>query len=444
MNIIILFAWISAIIYPIWNLLWMLPIYYGWKTPNNKTIILDLKEEELPTITILLPLHKESIDVVSNLFASIAQLEYPKNKLDIKTILEHDDHETLNAVKEAMEEINLEIEIVLNRGRKVKPAALNVALKTAKGEIVTVYDAEDAPEIDQLKKVVSCFVLNPDIACIQAKLNYYNSDQNMLTKFFTIEYSSWFDIYLKGWQKIGWIIPLGGTSNFIKKDVILKLNGWDENNVTEDAELGIRLVRNGYRVEIIDSTTWEEAVPHINHWIKQRSRWHKGFLQCFITHCKDPIKLVKDVGLWRAISFVLIGISPLIIAFNLIMWFFTILYILYFFGFYILEPIGVMIIDAFSNPWVFYPGLCCFVFGNISWIMFNLSGTIRRENWKLIKYVNFLIPYWLLMSIAAWRGIIELIIKPVHWHKTPHGFSNNKNNRNNNNKCNNNGHNSNR
>lgn len=427
-DIIILFAWLAAVVYPIWNILWWIfPVYNGWRAQDNKVPDINFKNDELPIITILLPLYREA-DVVSNLFVSIAQLDYPKSKLDIVVILEREDHETLDAVKESIEETNLEVEIIFNGIKKGKPSALNAGLKKAKGEIITIYDAEDAPERDQLKKVVRYFNLHLDVACVQAKLNYYNTHQSILTKLFTIEYSSWFDIYLRGWWKIGWVVPLGGTSNFIRRDILLKLMGWDENNVTEDAELGIRIARKGYRVDIIDSTTWEEAVPYIKPWIKQRSRWHKGFLQCFLAHCIHPFGLVKDVGLWRALSVVLVGISPLVIALNLIMWFFTISYTMYFFGFSFFEPLSIMIHEAFSNPWTFYLGLCCFILGNIFWMMCNLSGVIRRGHWGLIKYVLLIIPYWILMSISAWIGIIEIIIKPSYWHKTPHGFSNNFNN----------------
>ncbi len=428
-NIVLPFAWLAMIIYPIWNIFWwVFVVYNGWKTQDSEIINLNLKENELPIITILLPLYREA-NVVSNLFVSIAQLDYPESKLDVKVVLEREDYETLDAVKDALEKTSLEVEIIFNGIKKGKPAALNAGLKKAKGEIVTVYDAEDVPERDQLKKVASYFKLHPDVVCVQAKLNYYNTDQSILTKFFTIEYSSWFDICLRGWCKSNWIIPLGGTSNFMKRDVLLKLMGWDEDNVTEDAELGIRLARNGYKTDVIDSTTWEEAVPYIKPWIKQRSRWNKGFLQCLITHCVHPVRLVKDVGLWRALSVVLVGISPIVTALSLIMWFFTISYSMYFLGFSFFEPLSIMIQEAFSNPLTFYLGLCCFLLGNIFWILCNLSGSIRRENWRLLKYVNLLVPYWILMSIGAWLGIIELIMNPSHWHKTPHGFSNNFNNK---------------
>ena len=177
---------------------------------------------------------------------------------------------------------------------QTKPKACNFALRFARGEYLVVYDAEDRPEPDQLRKVVATFRRSPpNTACLQCRLNYYNVNENWLTRMFTLDYALWFDQMLPGLERLGMPIPLGGTSNHFRIDVLRELHAWDPFNVTEDADLGIRLGQKGYRVGIVDSTTFEEASCRAGQWMRQRSRWMKGYMQTLLVHTRRPLHLIR-------------------------------------------------------------------------------------------------------------------------------------------------------
>jgi cellulose synthase/poly-beta-1,6-N-acetylglucosamine synthase-like glycosyltransferase len=183
---------------------------------------------------------------------------------------------------------------------QTKPRALNYALSFAKGSIIGVYDAEDAPAPDQLHVVVNRFAQRgPEVVCLQGQLDFYNSHSNWLAHCFTVEYATWFRIMLPSLERLGLAIPLGGTTLFFRRDILESLGGWDAHNVTEDADLGIRLARHGYRTEIIDTVTQEEANARAWPWVKQRSHWLKGYAITYGVHMRSPLKLWRDLGAWR-------------------------------------------------------------------------------------------------------------------------------------------------
>lgn len=263
----------------------------------SETELADLNDDELPVYTILVPMYKES-EVAAKVVDAIGRLDYPQDKLDVKLLLEEDDPETRQACQQAHLPACVDMIVVPPSQPKTKPKACNHGLRDARGEYLVIYDAEDRPEGDQLKKAVAAFRRldaeraargdkGPEVVCLQGKLNYYNARQNYLTKWFALEYTVWFDLFLPGLHVMGVPIPLGGTSNHFKTDVLRRLGGWDPFNVTEDCDLGIRLHREGYRTKILDSTTWEEANSRLGNWIRQRSRWVKGYIQTHLIHTRE-------------------------------------------------------------------------------------------------------------------------------------------------------------
>ena len=234
----------------------------------NKTYELSVTDEELskinestlPVYTILCPLYKEA-HVVPQFLEGIAKIDWPKNKLDVMFLLEEDDVETINAFNTMTLPFYARTVIVPDSQPKTKPKACNYGLTFAIGEYLVIYDAEDMPDPLQLKKAYVAFKRVPsDVKCLQAKLSYYNTNQNLLTRFFTAEYALWFDMTLPGLQSLNSALPLGGTSNHFETEVLRKLQGWDPFNVTEDADLGVRLFQQGYRTAIIDSTTQKKQL----------------------------------------------------------------------------------------------------------------------------------------------------------------------------------------
>lgn len=377
--------------------------------------IAQLVDKELPVYTILCPLYRES-RVLPHFLDSIEKLNWPKNKLDVILLLEEDDKETVDEISKQKLPDYVRVIVTPDSQPKTKPKACNYGLANAKGEYLVIYDAEDIPEPDQLKKAYLAFQKSgPNIVCLQAKLNYFNPHQNLLTRFFTAEYSLWFDVVLPGLQSIDTVIPLGGTSNHFKTKTLKELQGWDPFNVTEDCDLGIRIFKQGYKTAIIDSLTLEEANSNLGNWVRQRSRWLKGYMQTYLVHMRNPFELIKNHG-WHAFVFqLIIGARISFMLINPILWATTFAY----FAFY--AYVGPAIEEVFPT-FIFYLAVTSLIVGNFSYIYNYMIGAVKRENYSLVKYV-FLIPfYWLVASWAALIAAYQLFVKPHYWEKTIHGL----------------------
>jgi len=373
-----------------------------------------LKDDDLPVFTVLVPMYKEP-QILPILTAAIRRLDYPLAKLDVKLVLEQDDHETIEAAKSLGLEGIFEIIAVPPSKPQTKPKACNYALSFARGDYVVIYDAEDKPEPDQLKKVVAAFRKSPEnVVCIQCRLNYYNADENWLTRMFTLDYSLWFDLMLPGLERLGIPIPLGGTSNHFKTSALRSVNAWDPFNVTEDADLGVRLTQHGYHTAVVNSTTFEEANVHIGNWIRQRSRWIKGYMQTYLVHMRDPIALYRSIGatgFWGFQFF--IGGTMLAGILNPIFWSLFVFWLLIRFDF--LGPI-------FPEP-LLTLSLFSLLAGNLSLTFLALLAPVKRGWMELIPWGMTIIAYWGLLSVAAWKALWQLIANPFYWEKTTHGLS---------------------
>ncbi|MCR4324992.1 MAG: glycosyltransferase [Candidatus Curtissbacteria bacterium] len=374
-----------------------------------------LKNKDLPIYSILCPLYKEA-NILPQFLDAIANIDWPKEKLDVLLLLEEDDQETVEAVKKMDLPSYIRTVVVPDSQPKTKPKACNYGLSLAKGEYLVIYDAEDRPEPFQLKKAFISFKKNPkNIICLQAKLNYYNPHQNLLTRLFTAEYSLWFDVILPGLQSIKTTIPLGGTSNHFKTPLLKELHGWDPFNVTEDADLGARLFKHGYKTAIIDSVTLEEANSRPKNWLRQRSRWIKGYFQTYLVHMRNPIAFVKEHKFHALIFQLIIGARISFMLINPFLWALTILY------FVMRARVGAAIEALYPAP-IFYIAVISLVFGNFMYIYNYMIGSAKRGHYAIIKYV-FLIPvYWLMASVASFIALYQLIVKPHYWEKTVHGF----------------------
>ncbi len=380
-------------------------------TPDELAV---LDERTLPVYSILVPVYREAV-VIGTLLRSLRQLDYPADKLDILLLFEENDPETLAAAKAAHPGENVRFLIVPNGDPQTKPKACNVGLLFARGEHLVIYDAEDQPEPDQLKKAVLAFRRGPaELACVQAALNYYNWNENFLTRMFTLEYSFWFDYLLPGLDRLRLPIPLGGTSNHFRTQVLRDLGGWDPFNVTEDADLGIRAAMHGFRVGIINSTTYEEANKHLGNWLRQRSRWIKGYMQTALVFSRDPISLISRAGWWQSVGFLLLVagtpliflIQPISIALTL-MWLFT----------------RTAALDPVFPPIVLYLSLFNLLIGNALAIYVNMFAVFKRRLHVLVLFSLLNPLYWLLHSIASFKALGQLFTRPYYWEKTDHGLT---------------------
>ncbi len=416
-----------------------------------------IDNKSLPTVTILVPLYKEA-NIADKLIRSINKLDYPAKKLDIKLLLEEDDTQTQRAVRRLKLPGTYEVIVVPDSMPKTKPKACNHGLKRAKGEFCVIYDAEDRPERDQLKKMVLAFARVPKkVACLQARLNYFNARQNWLTRWFTIEYTTHFDLLLPGLQRMNVPIPLGGTSNHFRTSVLKELGGWDPFNVTEDCDLGVKVYKAGYETRMLESTTWEEANSDAWNWIRQRSRWVKGYFQTHFTHMRYSVQTFKALGLRGFIGFFLgVGGSALMMVLNLFFWAMALLYgTLLAVGMWqgasawdlmAAEPAEqvlpyVTMIKGFEiRAWpLFYYGpaedyfltaLSLGFFGiiilltltNLLFVATHVAACLYRGEKWLVPHALTMPLYWVMISIGAWKGLVQLFTNPFYWEKTNHGL----------------------
>lgn len=351
---------------------------------------------EFPTYSILLPVYKEN-KVIAKLINSINNLEYPKDLLDVKIIIEEDDLKTLSAIEKVDLPEYFEIIKVPVSKPRTKPKACNYALQFAKGKYVVVYDAEDRPDPKQLKEVLAKFAASAeDVICIQARLNFYNHHENYLTKLFATEYTILFDYLLKGLNKLDLPIPLGGTSNHFVKDKLIELGGWDAFNVTEDADLGIRLYDKNYKIELVDSVTLEESPLKLKAWIIQRSRWIKGHILTSLLHLKKHKK-----GTWGLYLFMYFP--------NLI---------------YLLLPIYLLLWTIVSEKGLFdLFWQVNLILGIILPIVYTVFVKyIKKWSFSFLDYIFAIFYYWLL-PVAGLRATWQILRKPFYWDKTMHGVS---------------------
>ncbi|MCV0367836.1 glycosyltransferase [Filomicrobium sp.] len=379
------------------------------ESPNEKSGL----DEVFPRYAILVPLYKEA-EVVPALIEALSALDYPTDCLEISLIVEREDRTTRMALEAQVLPTHMRIVEVPEGQPRTKPRALNYALASARGDYVVVYDAEDMPEPDQLRRALKAFrSAGPELGCVQACLNTYNPEETFFTRQFTIEYTALFDAIVPTLARLDLPVPLGGTSNHFPRRILETSGGWDPFNVTEDADLGIRLARQGARVAGLASTTWEEAPETFRIWLGQRTRWLKGWMQTYIVHMREPTRLLRDLGLKRFAGLqVLMG--GMILSCLVHPWFYVVL------GASLLSGRSDLLVP--SDEWhvLYWAGLFNLFAGYVSAIALGAIAVARRGRPELAISVLAVPIYWLLISWAAYRALWELVSAPHHWEKTQH------------------------
>lgn len=369
------------------------------------------KLTRLPVVSLFVPLYKEP-EIASRLVARLARLDYPSDLLDVCLVVEIDDKTTRDALAGTDLPRGFRQIVVPEGTFKTKPRALNYALEFGRGSIIGVYDAEDAPEPMQIRRVVERFHNAPaQVACLQGVLDYYNPRRNWLARCFTIEYAAWFRVTLPGLLRLGLVIPLGGTTLFFRRTILEHIGGWDAHNVTEDADLGIRLARHGYRTELIDTVTREEANCKLWPWVKQRSRWLKGYAVTWAVHTRAPRRLWRDLGPWRFFGVQLLLLGTLTqFALAPILWSFWLL--LFGVGHFITEDAGPVVIWTIAT---------LFILSEVVNVFIRVDGLIRSGHHRLVGWIASLYAYFPLATLAMYKALYELLTHPFYWDKTSHG-----------------------
>jgi len=368
----------------------------------------------LPRVSMLVPLLREK-EIANALIARLSKLTYPKCQLDVVLVLEAGDTVTRQTI--ARTELPPWISVVeVPEANKLmtKPRALNYALDFCQGSIVGVWDAEDAPEPDQIERVVNRFQTAPaKVACLQGILDYYNPAANWLSRCFTIEYASWWRVLLPGVARLGLVIPLGGTTLFFRREILEELCGWDAHNVTEDADLGVRIARAGYVTELLPTVTYEEANCRLWPWVRQRSRWLKGFLITWCVHMRNPGQLLSDLGWVR-----FMGLQTMLLAtfaqFMLapLLWTFWLA----------LAGMTHPITQTLGVP-VMWGMVVVFILAETLNLALSLTAVSGKEHKHLMWWVFTMPAYFMFGALAAAKGLHEFVISPFFWDKTEHGVT---------------------
>ncbi len=366
-------------------------------------------DSDLPLYTVIVALYREATSV-GPLLKAINALDYPPEKLQVIVAVEPDDLETRAAIARLGATPHVPALIAPDVGPRTKSKALNWALMFAHGHFTAVYDAEDRPQPGQLRAALAAFRRHGDaIACVQASLRIDNLSGSWLSRMFAAEYAGQFDVFLLGLAALQIPLPLGGSSNHFRTDVLRRVGGWDAYNVTEDADLGFRLARFGYRTMTFDSTTGKEAPVCFKAWLRQRSRWMKGWMQTWSVHMRSPARLWRESGLHGFVSLnVLVGGNVM-----------TALACPVFFA----ELIVHLVSRATGAPIGFLTGssaplhVAAILGGYASTMMVGLMGLSRRGRLRS-SWILLLTPvYWMCLSIAAWRAIYQLLSEPYRWEK---------------------------
>lgn len=375
-----------------------------------------LARQDLPRYSILIPLYREARSV-KGLVAALKRLDYPADRLEVLFLIEDDDGATLAALAASALADWMRIVVVPPEGPRTKPKALNVGLSLATGELVTIFDAEDRPEPGQLRTAAETFAAgSPKLACLQARLAVDHARDTWITRMFAVEYACLFDVVLPWLAARGLLFPLGGTSNHFRRDVLVDLGGWDAFNVTEDADLGIRLARFDYEMTVIASTTWEEAPLDMRAWLRQRTRWLKGWMQTWLVHMREPGRFARTSTLTKMAAFqiLILGSLMAVLAFPLC---------LVLIGTHLAGLLPVLPGETVAGRAAFGLNAAVFLAGFATTIALSLRA-IRLRRLPVSALVLIGLPaYWLLMALALAAAAIDLCRRPHHWSKTSHGLA---------------------
>lgn len=379
--------------------------------PSGPNVIPLRQPDTGPLITLLIPLYRES-GTLQHLIDALDRSTYPKELLDVIFICEPDDPVTPLTLARIAPPPWCRVLTAPDDTLRTKPRAMNYALDFARGEIIGIYDAEDRPEPGQLSHIAAQFAAAaPEVGALQGHLDFYNTRRNWLSRCFTIEYAIWFRVLLRGMQRLGVPLPLGGTTVFFRRAALEAVGAWDAHNVTEDADLGMRLARCGYRTEVADTTTWEEANFRPLPWIRQRARWLKGYAMTWATHMRHPASLWRDLGPAGFVGFQVLFLGGLTAYLATpIFWFLWLGY----WGFD-LAPFD----HGTAAIWVGF--FASMLIGQAVMLSVAARAVWARPRRHLLATIPILALYWPLGAVAAYRALLEIFTRPFYWDKTEHG-----------------------
>jgi cellulose synthase/poly-beta-1,6-N-acetylglucosamine synthase-like glycosyltransferase len=367
---------------------------------------------EMPVYSVLIALYHE-VEIVPDLLVALGHIVWPRGKLEIKLVCEADDEETLAALRAHSLQPFVEIVEVPPGMPRTKPKALNYALPMTTGEFVVIYDAEDRPHPFQLVEAWQRFRESDErLACLQAPLAVTNFRRGPLARMFAFEYAALFRGLLPWLARRNLVVPLGGTSTHFRRDALEAVGRWDPFNVTEDADLGIRLARHGYRVDTITRPTYEDAPENFANWLPQRTRWFKGWMQTWLVHMRRPRQLWRDLGPASFLTTQIVCAGMVVSSIAHPVFLGSLGYVCLVFARH--ETIGplqsaILIVDGVN-----------ITLGYVTFLLLGVRTLLLKEKTSLWITILLTPVYWILISLAAWRALWKLYREPYHWEKTHH------------------------
>lgn len=367
-----------------------------------------VRGQSLPRYTVLVALLDEA-EILPQLVKRLAAIDYPRNRLEGYLLLEAHDRVTIAAARACALPDWLQVYVVPEGGHRTKPHALNHGLAAARGQFVTVYDAEDAPDALQLREAAERFAADTtgSLWALQSPLRIRTrdrSDSPFLDRQFAVEYAALFEVTLPAMARLGLPFPLGGTSNHFRVDALRSVGGWDAHNVTEDADLGFRLWRAGGRLGTLSRPTLEPPPGALVDWLPQRTRWLKGYMQTWGVHTRD----LRRLG-WRGcVSLVLtvgVALGSAAIHAGTVAW--------------VVATVAIAIAAGLR------PATPIFAIGVLVWGTSAawLTGHVgaRRAGVAYTPADMMAAPaYWSLLSLAFYHALWRLVREPFAWDKTRH------------------------
>lgn len=371
----------------------------------------ELSDAELPKFSLLFPLFREA-EMVPRLVRVASALDYPEDKLEVMFVVEEEDTELRTVFETLTLPPNVSVLVVPDSQPKTKPKAINVALQLCTGDIVSVYDAEDQIAPEQLRQIAASFAKGgPKLGCVQTALVFRTDHHNWLTRQFTLEYGIWYDLVLPSISAFGLPVPLGGTGNHFRRDVLNEVGAWDCYNVTEDADLGMRLHFRGYKVQVEPIATIEDPNPDVFSWVSQRSRWIKGHMQTYLIYMRKPVQTYRRFGLGSFLALqMLFGLTFFSTLMNPLIWtMFLIWLVTQTTAFDVVFPEATLMIGTFN-----------LLVMNAFFILTGLIAATLRNREELAPAAFTSIIYSFLSSAAAFKALWQLLFKPHYWEKTTH------------------------
>ncbi len=378
------------------------PIQEGGETDAPEEAI-----DTLPSFTIIIPLKNEG-RVVHRTFDAVRALEYPAERIQVLVTVEDNDALTHATISSYDLPRNFHVVRIPCRPPFTKGRALQHALPLARGKYLTILDAESRPEKYQLLKAARVMETADGPVCAQAVIKIENKNDNIITRWFAAEYIEWFYKHQRRLVQEGMPLGLAGNSFYLSTELLRSIGGWDMYNVTEDADLAVRLVERGVRFEHLNSVTFEPCPRTLDAWVKQRVRWNKGLMVTKLLHLSKPGFGFKTFNRaqWYNFWYRMLcgGLVPYAFLFTLI----TGTWIAHFGADWHLTVLNVLMIGNLLVSFV---------------VAYKTDGLNMRHMglpsspWRLTLGI---LCYWTMFLWAGLRAYAEYVLAPLRWHKTDH------------------------